>query len=352
MITAFSRLQLSKSALAASFKTEFGVPVQPSTIIWRSDKPNTYRTISAISGFRDLISASVIPLAWARTHRWGRAMGAALYSDTFAVYPWMVDNKGEGLITSTPSMLGYHEVHLLRGQTLAAVSPQILGIQDVDMPLMNELLKRWEQCFQTEMPSEADERLFRSLNMANSAAKLPAGADNNIYDTIRSVALWASAFEILRPSKNQAYKKIYADLEGLTWNLSDCAEKKYVKVCGEQPDEPRSLPVWLFGEINRLRNDTLHGNPLPPGRLVVEPAKRAISMYAAPLYRMMLTAYLDLQSIPGPSKYQSDIEAGLATIMFTDDEQRKMNQAKINQSKLVSYQMSKAIAEAEKLSKG
>jgi hypothetical protein len=336
-IQAIARGQTRFGSFMKKFKTEFGDPLHPSIIIWRHDKPDTYRTISAISGFRDLISMSVVPISWARSHRWGRACGA-MYSDAFAVYPWMVDKHGEGLITSTPSMLGYHEVKRLRGQSTAALSPHTLERRDVDLLLLSELLKRWERCFATETPSVEDERLFRSLNMANSAAKLPAGADTNLYDTLRSAALWASAFEILRPSKREAYKRIYKDLNSLAWNSEACTTKTY-RAFGEPEDTLHSLPVWLFGEINRLRNDTLHGNPLPPGRLIVSPGKQAISMYAAPLYRMMLTAYLDLKLAPRrpttglaphenyrvgwfeSGQYQRDIEAGLATILLSKAEQ-------------------------------
>jgi hypothetical protein len=45
-------------------------------------------------------------------------------------------------------------------------------------------------------------------------------------------------------------------------------------------------------------NHTLHGNPLPPARLSAPPGKQAISIYAAPLYRMMLVTYLDLKLAP------------------------------------------------------
>jgi hypothetical protein len=109
--------------------------------------------------------------------------------------------------------------------------------------------------------------------------------------------LWASAFEILYPAKNQAFKGVYAALEGITWNLSACSDKKY-QVFGDKNGQRRSLPVWLFGEINSLRNDALHGNLIPPGRLIVAPAKQALHMFAAPLYRMILTAYLDLKLAP------------------------------------------------------
>jgi hypothetical protein len=105
-----------------------------------------------------------------------------------------VDNRGEGLITQTPSLLAYREVKRLCGQTMAALSFRQLDLRDIDMLLLNELLKRCERCFSTDSPTVEDERLFRSLNMANAAAKLPAGADTNLYDVVRSAVLWASAF--------------------------------------------------------------------------------------------------------------------------------------------------------------
>ncbi|WGD51427.1 hypothetical protein QA641_39270 [Bradyrhizobium sp. CB1650] len=93
-----------------------------------------------------------------------------------------------------------------------------------------------------------------------------------------------------------------------------------------------------------LRNDALHGNPIPTGRLIVAPAKQPLHQFAAPLYRMILTAYLDLKLAPrkpvaGLTKYESfrldhfesgeyqrNIEAGLSTIMYTAEEYRARRQ--------------------------
>jgi hypothetical protein len=128
------------------------------------------------------------------------------------------------------------------------------GLPDETRPLESTAPKPMERCFSTDSPAVEGERLFRSLNMANAAAKLPAGADTNLYDVVRSAALWASAFEILYPAKKQAFKGVYAALESITWNLSACSDKKY-QVFGDKNGQRRSLPVWLFGEINSLRND-------------------------------------------------------------------------------------------------
>jgi len=179
-------------AFLKQFVTEFGDPVEPSIIIWRNDKPDTYRSIPAISGFRDAISMSVIPLAWARSLRWNRGMGP-VYADSFRVYPWMVDKNGEHLITQTPVMLGIHDVNRHKGQSIAALYPQSLDERDIDRQLLTELLKRWQKCFATADQPEEEEHLFRSLNMANAAAMMPAGADSQLYDTAGLLMLWRSA---------------------------------------------------------------------------------------------------------------------------------------------------------------
>ena len=338
-LATMARANRNLNSLLAAFRTEFGDQIEPPVIIWRSDMPDTYRSVTAISGFRDAIALSVVPMAWAQSLRFDRH-GGAHYSDTFSVYPWMTDRNDEHLITRTPAMFGIHDVQRLRPQSMAALPIHHLEPRDIDFPMRDELLRRWQRCFATPTPDPADERIFRLLNMANAAAKLPAGADANSYDTLRAVALWASAFEILRPSRNQAYRQIYELLEQVTWNYTPCKTKEY-RCFGDGDGTLRALPLWLYGEITRLRNDTLHGNPIPEDRLVPEPAKRPISLYAAPLYRIVLAAVLELKHIPGPrnpdntdyenfradqfefGKYQRDIEVALETVLFTPDEFRE-----------------------------
>ena len=124
--------------------------------------------------------------------------------------------------------------------------------------------------------------------MANAAALMPAGADARQYDTMRSIALWASAFEILKPARREAFANIYALLERITWNLTAC--KGQIYACFGD-NKVRNLPCWLFGEIVRLRNDALHGNHITAESLRPAPAKQSLAMIAAPLYRMALPLF-------------------------------------------------------------
>jgi hypothetical protein len=67
----------------------------------------------------------------------------------------------------------------------------------IDMPLLRALLGRWEMRFKTETPARENVALFRSLNMALSAAILPGNVEVTIYDIGKAIALWVSTFEIL-----------------------------------------------------------------------------------------------------------------------------------------------------------
>lgn len=104
---------------------------------------------------------------------------------------------------------------------------------------------------------------------------------------------------------------------------------------------------------------------MPSGRLIVAPAKQPLHMFAAPLYRMILTAYLDLKLAPRKpvdrrtsyegflldrfesGEYQRDIEAALSTIMYTPEEYRARRQENANDAWARGQAVKNAIAEFE-----
>ena len=321
------------------FSTEFGEPLVPSIFICRDDAPITYRGIDAIAGFRDAIAMCVIPQSWAKVLQFQNNMGIK-YANYFCVYPWMLDKNYDHLITQTLNLLGFHEVSKLQGQPAPALSREIFDMGPLDEPLLKALLNRWQRSFSTDSPDVDDIKLFRSLNMADAAAMLPAGADATMLDIGRSVSLWSSAFEILTPARTEAFREVYALLDKVAWNYTPCKELKYEAYGYSKDQTLRNLPSWLFGAINHARNDYLHGNPITSTRLVVPPAKRPLHLYTSLLYRMALGAFIDLRHTPVPKRddetdyeyyrrdqfafgrFQGDIEIALSTIMLTHDEFR------------------------------
>jgi hypothetical protein len=205
-----------------------------------------------------------------------------------------MDKNYEHLVTLTLATHAMDEVTRLVGQSSPAFSPRHLDMNAVDQTLLAALLERWQRSYRAEMPAHDDVALFRSLNMANSAALLPAGPEATMYDIGRSVALWVSAFEILAPAKHQGYAAIYDLLRKVEYEISELSGDTYQAYGFSQSNRLEPLTCWVYGEIYHARNDFLHGNPITPKRLFVEKSDRALSSYTAPLYRLALTGLLDL----------------------------------------------------------
>ena len=314
-----------------------------------------YRSVEAIAGFRDAIAMSVIPHSWALALRFENTFGIR-YANWFSFYPWMVDSKYEGLVMQSMAQLGYHEVKALKAQTNAGFTHQPLATRMIDLPLLNALLKRWELRFKSPHPDRENVTLFRALNMAVSAAMLPGNVEVTIYDIGKAIALWVSAFEILAhpQTSDVGYKQVYQMLEKATWNLAECKEVIYQPFGYKSGQQKRSLPIWLYGELNRARNDFLHGNPIDGSRLIVPPGKQALHLYASPLFRMALTAFVDLKMDRRPPHegetdyeaflayehefggYQRDIEAAIATILFTKEEYRAVRTGRASRARRAS----------------
>jgi hypothetical protein len=324
------------------FTTEFGDRVTPSILLKRSDSPQSFRSVEALAGFRDAIAMSVIPYSWAHVLRYENNQNIR-YANWFSFFPWMVDAKYNGLIMQSMAQLGWHEVRKLKGQTTSGLSHMTLEHNMIDAPLLNALLSRWQARYTTDTPTWKDTALFRSLNMALSAAMLPGNVEVTIYDIGRSVALWVSAFEILAHPEEAdvGYLQVFNMLDAITWNLTDCKEQRYEPYRYKLGQPLRTLPVWIYGELNRARNDFLHGNPIDASRLIVAPGKRPLHLYAGPLFRMALAAFIDLKHIPRLKRddeteyeaylsdqfmfgrFQRDIEVALSTILLTVEERRE-----------------------------
>jgi hypothetical protein len=87
------------------------------------------------------------------------------------------------------------------------------------------------------------------------------------YDTGRSLALWVSAYEIL-------------------------------VIQGRTPQQ-KQLATWVCRKVYDLRNDFLHGNDVVGTALLLN--GKPVIDFAAILYRLMLTGFLDLHfNVPTP----------------------------------------------------
>jgi hypothetical protein len=293
-VAALKRTHPRLRQFLSRFSDNFGEKFEPSVLLVHSEAPRAFLDITALASFRDLIAIATVTynraleLLHPRGHR-------VLFGEAFAIYPWMIDKNYEDVIGSTPAILGTHEVAKLKGQSSPALFRASLDAVDLDQPLLANLLDRWQRRYGTGQPQWGEIALFRSLNMAYHASLLPAATDTTFYDVGRLVSLWVSAFEILvHPGGNgQANRdKVFELLEKTPWELRATANRIYET--GGKTKVNRTLASWLYQTLYECRNNFLHGNPVERAALLLITSNRSVFEYAAPLYRLALTAFLPL----------------------------------------------------------
>lgn len=140
-----------------------------------------------------------------------------------------------------------------------------------------------------------DRRLFRSINMARTASRMPGGSDATFYDAGRAVALWVSAFEILAHDGRADLTRVLRLLARAQWNSSRLTPQDHV-VRHRGHSLQTNIAGTIYEALYRARNDFLHGEPVTPATLRLTKCQRSALLFAAPLFRVALSAYLDLGS--------------------------------------------------------
>ncbi len=194
------RVQAIRSAiplfaeLLSQFTNAFGVPLEPFVFIARGDAVAKLSP-DALLSFRDLAAISVIPSSRSLNTVYNTT-NRIVYSNSFALYPWMLSKSNDTLIASTPAFTGFHDVKQFHGQSSPELPVMRIENSDVDTTILDALVSRWKRHYFGRRRRWKDRALFRSLNMAVQAGLIPANAPT-IFDLGRSISLWVSAFEIL-----------------------------------------------------------------------------------------------------------------------------------------------------------
>ncbi|RFB76613.1 hypothetical protein DYH55_19290 [Methylovirgula sp. 4M-Z18] len=282
--------------LLSAFKNEFGAQIFPSVIMMKVDASDPIRTVAALGGFRDAISVSAVVNSNARAVCWNRAAGLP-YSDAFDVYPWTLGRDQGGLVYAlTPGMQGIHDLGKLRPKPAPALPNRQLQESDLDGPLLTTLLDRWSDYKIAGNDTAEHRRLFRALDMARAASKMPGGSDANLHDRGRSVALWVSAFEILAHDGRANLSKVLALLSKVDWKRPGLRNQDRTVLLrnGKRRTEIQTNLVGAtYKALYDVRNKFLHGEPVGVETLTLL-SGRHILHFAAPMFRLALTAYLGL----------------------------------------------------------
>ena len=310
-VAAIERAHPNFRRFLEGFSDAFGVVQSPAVLLRNGDAPESLRTMDALAGFRDLVSLSVVPFNRSLEFLYPRGFRIT-WSDAFWIYPWMIDKNDQYMISTTPAQTALHIPEEFHGQSKPELPQMSLREHEVDVPLLKALTKRWQRRYLAKRPSWQDRALFRSLNMANQAAALPAGVDATLYDFGRLAALWVSAFEILaRPRATQANIHVVCSLiERVNWKHDELTKRRYKISKSRKKAGPRHpLASWLYGKLYQARNDFIHGNPITSKNITIKKSGLPIMRFAAPLYRIALTGFLELRwtksmpSLSEPDKF-------------------------------------------------
>jgi hypothetical protein len=296
------------------FTDTFRRKIIPSVLLMRDDAPAWLKNMEAVGGFRDILS--ICAVVYNRTavliHHLSRNYQ---YSNSFEFYAYTLTTDYLRLVTSNPALSGMDLVEEFHGQTAPGLPVSNWDSLDYDELLLKALLAEWERRFADPNPSWRSLALFRSLNMAHAAAQIPGVVGVTNYSLGRNISLWVSAFETLvHPQKDDSgIKQVYALLNQVDWRTEACKDDTYscYEGRGKKKGPPRNLACWIYGEINHARIDYLHGNPLRPDRLIVQPSGKNLFDYVPSLYRLLLTAFLGINYYgpfkprePGASPYE------------------------------------------------
>jgi hypothetical protein len=292
------------------FTDAFGVPIEPVVLIIRADMV-TRLNADALLSFRDLVAMSVVPLSRAMNTVYPNS-NRIVYSDSFWIYPWTLNTDLRRLVATTPAFTGFHVVEQFHGQS----SPELphMTISKLDTQLLEKLLERWKRHYLGRRSRWEDRALFRSLNMATQAAKIPAGVGSTIFDIGRMISLWVSAFEILSHPRVEGASllTVYRIFEGVHYYDRSVGRRQYAAYISERVKNKRKkaglkrarhpLPCWIYGKLYQARNHFLHGNPIPRNVLNPKGTKTGLFWLAPPLYRLALTGFLNLSVDPSVRK--------------------------------------------------
>jgi hypothetical protein len=294
-LLAIARRKPALATFLRAFRNEFETWVSPTIGLVREDARAGVFTVAPFGGFRDAVCGRAIVAGQAQTLKRGSPRGI-LHSDAFDVYPWFLTRQMDGGISArTPALTGLHTVDDIRPQSAPALRNRDLSRSYLDEPLLGALVARWERCFASGEESVENRRLFRALDMARAASKTPGGTDASEHDAGRAVALWVSAFEILAHDGERAdLVRVLSLFNQRRWLTKELKTQDREFVHRKKAIHTNRVGA-LYKCLYDVRNAFLHGEEVTPKTLKLETCQQSVLFFAAPLFRLALTAFLDLR---------------------------------------------------------
>ncbi len=250
--------------LTTKLTDQFKNHVAPSALLIRRDAPASVNFYAVLS-FRNAIAISSLVDGWSCKLSGGR-VPYPLWTDFFDLYPFTATRKGDELSARSMALRSIDDnLEKFDGQ-IAPHLPNNCSLScGYDDYLLKYLMAEWKSHFLRRRTQRRTRVLFRSLEVAAQAARMPAigTREPTIHDVGVAIALWVSAFEVLtHPTRGNASLRTVIDcIEGAEWCSSDLKAQRYtLKSNSGKTTRKINFSQRLYTELYKSRNCFLHGN--------------------------------------------------------------------------------------------
>lgn len=281
--------------IVTSFKDLYGKSYDPAVLLIRDSAPDWLkRDLEATVSFRNALAMSVVLYGRAAMLK-GSHGQSPTWSDTFDFHPAQIGGTGRMVIQS-PALLSVvatkKEFFLTNAPGIPIEGKQMW----TDAYVYKSLGSAWRSSYSRKRRSDQfGKSLFRSLEVAYTAAGVGAKNQGSLHDYGLQVALWVSAIEILAwPTAQYANFKHVIDLLEKAPMPKRLSARRY-QLPGQKKVPRVKAIVKAYSYLYTARNDFLHGNPVAGNTLFTKAKgdRTALPALAATVYRAALVAYLD-----------------------------------------------------------
>lgn len=294
-------------ALCSKFTDQFGEPISPAGLLVDRSAPQRVLTHEALAAFRNVAAIASLITAW-RNSASGFSVPGTFFSDSFDFYPYAPTKDSRLMGRSVALSMRYEAPDEFRGQQAAhMLRPDAIFAVDPDEVTFARCMHAWRQRYVAGRSSWRGRALFRSLEMAAQATRTPAVGtrEPSIHDFGTSLALWVSAFEILKPTRG-AYSSLGSVMDLLgqwPWHSASLRARRYVVRLKKNQTVRANFVQKAYSELYRARCHFLHGEPVTAGKLFSggKRGRPGLISVAPFLYRTALRVY-----VPAPSMQRRD----------------------------------------------
>jgi len=282
--------------LVRRFTDQFGRRIKPSALLVRSDAPKSALDFYAVASFRNVVALSSLIDAWT-IQLGGGNVGYPLWSDYLDLYPFAPTKDYQQLMARSVASWEVDKPDKFRGQRAPHLPTGDRLSFGVDKVVLDACLERWRRRFVAGRKEWKSRALFRSLEIACQAARMPAVGtrEPTIHDAGVSISLWVSAFEILKQRRDDQANllTVMKLMKGAGWRDAKLKAQRYVVRYGGKRHQV-NYACKLYADLYKARCDFLHGNPVTAGNMFPSRERKGpILLHCAPLvYRVALLEFL------------------------------------------------------------